>query len=192
MNARTSLLAGALASAFAVSSAAQTPPPRPPLEPSLPAGFRLDARWDLAPDTLNTPVVLGHVVRSAPGVADEHRCFVAWLVRGGWQVSDSPSALGDDPADCLSAARVDGRWVFGRWTLGGSGDGRQRSNDSEVALWSLVGGRLQRVAAVAVLRFGRLGGGDMIDLRELSPRREMLVWNADHTALVPRPAPARR
>lgn len=188
-------------SLFALAGTAQAQPRPQPAEPApgfaaaIPAGFQVDARWELGPDAGGVPLVLVHMTRRAEGVADEHRCGVLLRVNNAWQLSASDSALAENPQDCLSAVRVDNRWVVGRWTLGGSGEGRNAANDSSLELFAVVGGALRSVGSLAVTQFGALVGGTSLSLwtagtvaRPLAP----LVWNADHTRLGPRaPAPRR-
>ncbi len=84
-------------------------PTHPPFESRLEAGFRVVARWDLPPDRSGVPIALAQVVRSAPGVADEVKCVVAWLRDGALQVElDDDQAFVDTPAACLSAGRLAG------------------------------------------------------------------------------------
>ncbi|MBI5517174.1 MAG: hypothetical protein HY909_25570 [Deltaproteobacteria bacterium] len=170
-----------------------TPAPTPALDQALPAGQRVTARWELPADRSGATVVVAQTTRSQAGTADELACVVATLAGGAWQVTSAPAALEASPADCLSAARLDNQWVFGRWTLGGYGDGAQRVNESGLELFAFVGGRLQSVWTGAVRAFGLLTGGAVVDLTGITPRPTLLVWNADRTRLVPRPrTPPRR
>jgi hypothetical protein len=167
--------------------------PTPTLDSALPAGQRVTARWELPADRSNATVVVAQTTRSQAGAADELACVVATLAGGAWQVTSAPAALEASPADCLSAARLDNQWVFGRWTLGGYGDGAQRVNESSLELFAFVGGRLQSVWTGAVRAFGLLTGGALVDLTGITARPTLLVWNADRTRLVPRPrTPPRR
>jgi hypothetical protein len=45
-------------------------------------------------------IVLAQAVRSAPGVADDVQCVVAWLRDGAWQVATESAAFQDTPAAC--------------------------------------------------------------------------------------------
>lgn len=188
---RRALLGALTLTALASAAAAQprTAPTvaRPSLDAAAPEGFQIDARWELVPDASGVPIVLLHMVRRAPGVSDTNQCGIAMFVNNAWRIDAESSAFESDPADCLTAARVDNRWVIGRWTFGGYGDGPNAVNESAITLHALVNGTLTRVGSFGALRFDHLVGGDSLNLQTISMGREVLVWNPEHTQLVPRP-----
>lgn len=133
-------------------------------------------------------IVLAQAVRSAPGVADDVQCVVAWLRDGAWQVATESAAFQDTPADCLSATRLDNQWIIGRWTLGGYGDGPHRVNESGVNLYAFVRGELQQVGSAPVERFSVLVAGSYgLVVNGGREGTRNFVWSPDHTRLVPDP-----
>jgi hypothetical protein len=188
-------LAVALATLSAVGIAHAQPqripaPPsaRPSFESALPAGTTITARWDLPADSTATPIVLAQTVHDETELA----CVAGAFVNGAWVLQTAAKEPADDnPVNCLSAARVDNRWVVARWTLGGWGDGPHRVNESSVEFFALVANRFQSVWSGAATEFFPLYSGAQLDLRRISPRHELLSWSPDHTRLVV-PAPAAR
>lgn len=173
---------------------APTPPPtarpaaRPTFESALPAGVTVSARWDLPADSTSTPMVLAQTVHDQT----EFACVAGAFVDGAWQLQTAPKEPGDDdPARCLSAARVDNRWVVARWTLGGSGDGPNRVNESAVEFFALVANRFQSVWRGDAIEFMPLYSGAQLDLRRISTHHELLSWSPDHAHLVAPARPAR-
>ncbi len=165
---RAALATFAAALSLSVTASAQQNGARPAVDASIPAGERIVARWELPADRTNTPIVMLETLRAEAGVADEYKCVVAAWVNNAWQLNSAPSALDGNPSDCFSAARVDNQWVFGRWTLGGSGDGRNAVNESDVTLFAFVNNRFTQVGTSAVSHFGMLFGGEALALSGLS------------------------
>ncbi|MBL8604208.1 MAG: hypothetical protein JNK72_19935 [Myxococcales bacterium] len=171
---------GCAALSLATAASGQ-PVQRPSFESALPAGSVVAARWELPADASATPMVLAQVRQGT-----DHRCVAGALVANRW-VLQSVDQLPDEanPILCLSAARVANRWVIARWSLGGSGEGRNRQNESSLELLALVNNQLRPVWSGAVNTFALLPSGPFLSLASLSPGREVLVWSADNSRLVP-------
>lgn len=182
-----------IVSAASVSYAQQTPTARPAARPTfestLPAGTTVQARWETPADSTGTSFVLAQTVHGT-----DLACVAATFVNGAW-VTQSTDKLptDDDPLTCLSAVRVNNRWAFARWNLGGSGDGANRVNESALDLYALVNGRIAQVWTGAVNGFSLLSSGPQLSLWHVSPGNEVLEWTADGAHLAPRrpAAPAR-
>lgn len=210
--ARAAAVSGLLATALAaaqprLTSPTPSPPPStpapslparalPPIESRLEAGYRVVARWDLPPDRSGVPIALAQVVRSAPGVADEVKCVVAWLRDGALQVElDDDQAFVDTPAACLSAGRLGDRWVIARWRFGGYGDGPNRVNESAVSFHAIIDGQLREVGGTWVDDFTVLRSSEAeLSIRTRGGPDRRWVWSPDRTRLVAaaRPAPPAR
>ncbi|MFO0560854.1 MAG: hypothetical protein U0269_22745 [Polyangiales bacterium] len=165
-------------------------PPPPSFDSNLQAGEAVVARWDLARDASNAQYVMAQTT-NAQG---NQQCVIAALVGRAWVVDRTDLAADTEtPALCFTAARVANRWVFAKWSLGGSGDGARRTNDSAVEFVSIVNGRFARVYQGAVDAFSYVSGGAALSFTGQRNRPVMLTWAADgNTLAAPSRSPRRR
>jgi hypothetical protein len=103
----------------------------------------------------------------------------SWVVER-WAVDQST----DTPSICFSAVQVANRWVFAKWTLGGSGDGAQRVNEGGVELMALVQGRFARVFQSAASSWTLLSSASLLQMPLSRTRTVSLTWSPDNSALV--------
>lgn len=184
-------LATVSSSALAQNTAVTRPATRattPAVESALDAGETVLVRWEPARDATNTQFV----VAQTRATDQRFYCIVAALNNGAWVLHRSEMQFGGDaPNECFSAALVNNRWVFASWNLGGSGDGRDRVDESSVSFESFIGGRFVTVGGIASHQLSVLRGGATLTLLDDRNRPLSFAWNAAATALTAVPDRAR-